>query len=184
MQFLKYISSGIEDAFNPDPGEDNYDPHAHRKIAKPCTPKKTSIQQDYSIVEEFRRNPFGRTRNLATMHNISLTTVRLGMAVAAPSLGAFMGLLGALCLTVVAILFPALMDICASKNQGGWDSTLEKLKAPELLSGHKKAWFSGKGNLCGNKDPLVPFAGTKNARTTKHGSVVPKFYMHDSLLSR
>lgn len=38
--------------------------------------------------------------------------VAVGMAVAAPNLGAFMGLLGALCLSMVAILFPAVMDIC------------------------------------------------------------------------
>ncbi|PZC75917.1 hypothetical protein B5X24_HaOG205310 [Helicoverpa armigera] len=43
---------------------------------------------------------------------VILATIPFGMAAAAPSLGAFMGLLGALCLTMVAILFPALMDLC------------------------------------------------------------------------
>ncbi|KAJ8737446.1 hypothetical protein PYW08_000041 [Mythimna loreyi] len=43
---------------------------------------------------------------------VIIATIPFGMAVAAPNLGAFMGLLGALCLSMVAILFPAIMDIC------------------------------------------------------------------------
>lgn len=38
--------------------------------------------------------------------------VAVSMAVAAPSLGPFMGLIGALSLTMVAIVFPAIMDLC------------------------------------------------------------------------
>ncbi|KAJ8737255.1 hypothetical protein PYW07_000526 [Mythimna separata] len=49
---------------------------------------------------------------------VIIATIPFGMAVAAPNLGAFMGLLGALCLTMVAVLFPAVMDICVYYPDG------------------------------------------------------------------
>ncbi|XP_026742242.1 proton-coupled amino acid transporter-like protein CG1139 isoform X2 [Trichoplusia ni] len=41
-----------------------------------------------------------------------LVLIPFSMAVAAPSLGPFMGLIGALSLTMVAIVFPGIMDLC------------------------------------------------------------------------
>lgn len=38
--------------------------------------------------------------------------VAVSMAVAAPMLGPFMGLVGALCLSMAAVVFPAIMDAC------------------------------------------------------------------------
>ncbi|CAH1647934.1 unnamed protein product [Spodoptera littoralis] len=43
-----------------------------------------------------------------------VATLPFGMAVAAPNLEAFMGLLGAFCLTFAAIVFPALMELCVN----------------------------------------------------------------------
>lgn len=43
--------------------------------------------------------------------NVYLLVVAVGMAVLAPNLEAFMGLLGAFCLTFAAIVFPALMEM-------------------------------------------------------------------------
>ncbi|XP_035436399.1 proton-coupled amino acid transporter-like protein CG1139 isoform X1 [Spodoptera frugiperda] len=43
---------------------------------------------------------------------VGCATIPFAMAVAAPSLGPFIGLIGSLCLSTAAIMFPAIIDIC------------------------------------------------------------------------
>ncbi|XP_026742132.1 proton-coupled amino acid transporter-like protein CG1139 [Trichoplusia ni] len=43
---------------------------------------------------------------------VFLVVIPFSMAVAAPMLGPFMGLIGALCLSMAAVVFPAIMDAC------------------------------------------------------------------------
>ncbi|KAF9414249.1 hypothetical protein HW555_007792, partial [Spodoptera exigua] len=73
----------------------------------------------WQIVWRKSRKKFNiRFRNVADyLVRIIVATIPFGMAVAAPTLEAFMGLLGAFCLTFAAMVFPALMELCVNWPQ-------------------------------------------------------------------